>query len=342
MEHPLYIQRCLQLARMAEGAVAPNPMVGAVIVHNGRIIGEGWHRAYGGPHAEVEAINAVQDKALLCEATLYVSLEPCSHHGKTPPCADLILHHRIPRVVVGCNDPNPLVAGQGIAKLRAAGVEVLEDVLRDEAIDLNRRFITFHSLSRPYVSLKWAQTADGFVDAERGPGSTPLKITGPATDVLMHRTRSHEMAIMVGSGTALADDPALTVRHVQGRQPLRVLIDGQLRVPPSARLLSDGIATLIINLRKDETEGAVSYTKVRSIDPEEILNVLFGRGIQSVLIEGGPTLQCAFIASGLWDEAIRITSPTAIGKGVAAPLVRAMERECIEVGGDTIRYLFRS
>jgi len=327
---------------MAEGAVAPNPMVGAVIVHNGLIIGEGWHRAYGGPHAEMEAINAVHDKALLSEATLYVSLEPCSHHGKTPPCADLILHHRIPRVVVACTDPNPLVAGKGIEKLRDAGVDVEVGVMEAEARWLNRRFITFHSLSRPYVVLKWAQTADGFVDAERGPGSTPLKITGPATDVLMHRRRSQEMAIMVGSGTALADDPALTVRHVQGRQPLRVLIDGQLRVPPSARLLSDGITTLVINLIREGTDGAVTYAKVSAIDPKEILNVLFGSGIQSVLIEGGPTLQRAFIASGLWDEAISITSSTAIGNGVAAPLVRAMERECIEAGGDTIRYLFRS
>lgn len=339
MDHSPYIHRCLQLAARAEGEVAPNPMVGAVVVHDGRIIGEGWHRAYGGPHAEVNAINAVADKSLLAQSTLYVSLEPCSHHGKTPPCADLILHHRIPRVVAACTDPDPLVAGQGIERLRRAGVDVEVGVMEAEARWLNRRFITFHTEQRPYVVLKWAQTADGFVDAGRGKHSTPLKITGPATDVLMHRRRSHEMAIMVGSGTALADDPALTVRHVQGRQPLRVLIDGSLRVPPSARLLTDGIATLIINLRKEGTEGAVTYAKVTSIDPKEILAVLFERGIRSVLIEGGPTLQSAFIASGLWDEAIRITNKALVGRGLVAPLLHGILTERLEAGGDVIEQL---
>jgi diaminohydroxyphosphoribosylaminopyrimidine deaminase/5-amino-6-(5-phosphoribosylamino)uracil reductase len=340
-DQTLYMQRCLQLAAHAQGAVAPNPMVGAVVVHQGRIVGEGWHRQLGGPHAEVHAINAVQDRSVLKDSTLYVSLEPCSHHGRTPPCADLIVQHAIPRVVVACRDPNPLVAGQGIQRLRHAGVEVIEDVLRDEALRLNRRFITFHTQQRPYVVLKWAQTADGFVDSLRTQGQPPLKITGPATDVLMHRRRSHEMAIMVGSGTALADDPALTVRHVQGRQPLRVLIDGRLRVPPTAKLLSDGVPTLIINLHRQATEGTVRYAQVDAISPQNILKVLFAHGGQSVLIEGGPTLQGAFIAAGLWDEAVRITSSTAIRNGLPAPLLHGLLSERFSAERDIVEVLCR-
>ena len=335
------MQRCLQLAAMAQGEVAPNPMVGAVIVHDGKILGEGWHRVIGGPHAEVNAINAVTDLSLLSRSTLYISLEPCSHHGRTPPCADLILHHRIPRVVVACTDPNPLVTGKGIERLREAGVDVQVGVMETEARWLNRRFITFHTQHRPYVVLKWAQTADGFVDGIRGSGASPLKITGPATDVLMHRRRSHEMAIMVGSGTALCDDPSLTVRLVQGRQPLRILIDGPLRVPQSAILLSDGNPTLIINLKKEEVVGGLTYVRLDTIDPEAILQVLFDRGILSVLIEGGPKLQNAFIAARLWDEAVRITSGAIVGKGIEAPVLRGIQTHAISASGDRIAWLRR-
>ena len=276
--------RALQLALCGEAAAAPNPMVGAVIVCDGRIIGEGYHRQCGGPHAEVNAIRSVSlaDQPLLTRSTIYVTLEPCSHWGKTPPCADLIIERGIPRVVIGCRDPFAKVNGHGIEKLREAGCEVIEGVLEDECRALNRVFMTYHSLHRPYVTLKWAQRPDGSVEGT---------ISTPFTQMLVHRLRARCGAILVGTNTMLTDHPSLTVRHwgLRGKQPLRLTIDRHHRLPPSL------------------TEGFVVYHE-ESL--QEIMDDLYRRGVQHLLVEGGRTLHQSFMDAGLYDEIRVETSDT--------------------------------
>ncbi len=313
MPHDLYMHHCLQLARLGAGYVAPNPMVGAVLVHQGRIIGEGYHRRYGQAHAEVNCLDAVSaaDRHLIPESTLYVSLEPCAHQGKTPPCTGLILRHRIPRVVIGCRDSFTEVNGKGIAQLQAAGVEVITGVLEKEARELNRRFFTYHEQQRPYVLLKWAESRNGCIAAQ---GSRPVAISNPLTNRIVHRWRGEEAAILVGTGTALQDNPRLTTRLWPGAQPLRVLIDRELRVPLTHHLLSDGLPTLVINARREERAGAVEYVRTPSgqFGPADFLQLLFERKLQSVLVEGGARLQQAFIDAGYWDEARVITAGNCI------------------------------
>ena len=295
--------RCIQLAKCGAMGAPPNPMVGAVIVHNGKIIGEGYHIRCGGPHAEVNAIRSVRDEGLLKESTIYVSLEPCSQYGKTPPCADLIIAKHIPRVVVGCMDPFAKVNGQGIRKLRDAGIEVMVGVLEKECLELNRRFITFHQQHRPWVTLKWAQSEDGFMDAERQKGELPVRFSSDFTQTLVHRMRAMHQAIMVGTKTVLMDDPTLTTRLWEGPDPLRVTIDRKGVLPDSVHIKDGKVPTVIYNTG----------------DLKHILDDLYKRGIQSLLVEGGAHLLQHFMDSGLWDEARIEIAPLTLGKGVLAP-----------------------
>jgi len=301
-----YMQRCIQLAKCGAMGAPPNPMVGAVIVHNDTIIGEGYHRRCGGPHAEVNAIRSVRDESLLKESTIYVSLEPCSHYGKTPPCADLIIEKQIPRVVVGCMDPFAKVNGQGIRKLRDAGIEVVVGVLEKECLELNSRFITFHQQHRPWVTLKWAQSEDGFVDVDRQMDEQPAKFSSLFTQTLVHRMRAMHQAIMVGTKTVLMDNPTLTTRLWDGPDPLRVTIDRKGVLPDSVHLKDGKVPTVIYN----------------NGDLKQILDDLYKRGIQSLMVEGGPQLLQHFIDAGLWDEARVEIAPITLGKGVPAPEIK--------------------
>lgn len=320
------MRRCLQLASLGCGHVSPNPMVGAVVVHEGRIIGEGYHRCCGQPHAEVNAVASVADESLLSRSTLYVSLEPCSHYGKTPPCAELIVAKRIPRVVVGCLDPFPAVSGRGIARLREAGIEVVTGVLDEECRELNRTFITFQTCHRPFVTLKWAQSSDGYIDRVREPGEPAARISDDVSAVWVHRLRAEADAILVGTRTAIADNPSLTARLWPGRSPLRIVLDEHARVPADVRLFTDGHPTLVVT-GPDTDYPALppSVELVRLPFGEtlipELLGELYHRRLQHLVVEGGAALLQSFIDSGLWDEVRVETGPTVLGQGVAAPVL---------------------
>lgn len=319
--HSLYMQRCIDLASKGAGYVAPNPMVGAVLVHGRRIIGEGYHRQYGEAHAEVNCINSVRegDRPLVSSSTLYVSLEPCAHFGKTPPCSDLIVKHSIPKVVVGCADPFPEVDGKGISKLKAAGVEVIVGVMEKECRELNKRFFCRVEKKRPYIILKWAQTADGFI---AGAGSERLLISNAITNRMVHRWRSEEAAILVGTNTALKDDPSLTNRLWKGRSPMRMVLDRSLRLPRTLKLFDGTQDTLVLNTIRGGEEGKITYYK---IDPDmeitgQIMLAAYESRLQSILVEGGSQLLQSFIDAGAWDEARVITNKKLYCKeGVAAP-----------------------
>jgi len=318
--HTIYLERCFQLARLGAGTVAPNPMVGAVLVYDNRIIGEGYHQRYGEAHAEVNCINNAleQHAALIEKATLYVSLEPCAHYGKTPPCADLIIRYKIPRVVVGCRDNFEAVNGRGIEKLRNAGIEVTEHIADREAIILNKRFFTFHGQKRPYVILKWAETRDGIMAL---PGAERLKITRPVTDRLVHSWRSSEAAIMVGAGTAVKDDPLLDNRHWFGNAPQKIVLSASGNLSADLKLLQPGVATWVFNRNHAKKEGQTEWIRVDKADLiGGMLDVLFERQILSVFVEGGQQLLQSFIDAGLWDEARVITNTEMIaGSGLQAP-----------------------
>ena len=308
----LYMMRCLQLAAMAEGQTSPNPMVGAVIVHDGKIIGEGYHHCAGEPHAEPNAIASVRDESLLKEATMYVSLEPCSHWGKTPPCADLIVRKSLKRVVIATLDPNPKVAGRGVKILQDAGIEVTVGVLEEEARWLNRRFMTVQEKHRPYVILKWAETEDGIIDVCRTEkGNGPIKISNSVTKTLNHQVRVEEDAIMVATRTALLDDPHLTVTKWTGKNPVRVLLDRTLRVPADYRIFDSAAKTIVFYSQQSTVDSQrlmqknVEYVGVDFDDKivETILEELAKRNILSIIIEGGAKWLQTVIDSGLWDEA---------------------------------------
>ncbi|MFN8843689.1 MAG: bifunctional diaminohydroxyphosphoribosylaminopyrimidine deaminase/5-amino-6-(5-phosphoribosylamino)uracil reductase RibD [Chryseotalea sp.] len=315
--HEIFMQRAIQLAENGRGWVSPNPMVGCVIVHNEIIIGEGWHKKYGDKHAEVNAIEAVENQSLLQEATVYVSLEPCSHFGKTPPCADLLIGKKVKRVVVGAGDPNPLVNGKGIKKLRDAGIEVIENILADVCAEQNKRFFLHHQKERPYIILKWAQTADSFIAQENYESKW---ISGTLSRQLVHKWRTEEDAILVGRQTALHDNPQLTARDWPGKQPQRVVIDRFLKLPESLHLFDRSQPTLVYNVIKHEEHTNLILSR---IDEEGFLwhltKDLHKRKIQSVIIEGGATTLQHFIDQGLWDEARIFTSSTIFGKGIRAP-----------------------
>lgn len=324
-EDEKYMRRCIQLARNGLYQAAPNPMVGAVIVHQGRIIGEGYHIRCGEAHAEVNAIHSVKQPELLKESTIYVSLEPCSHYGKTPPCADLIVEKGIPRIVVGCQDPFAKVAGRGIRKLRDAGREVTVGILEEECRQLIRRFITFHACKRPYITLKWAESADHFIDLTRT-GGTPVRLSNELTSMLVHKLRAEHSAILVGSRTALLDNPRLDVRHWYGPSPVRAVLDRAGTLPHDLYLFDGTHPTLLFSNR---AAGPLPAKAERIALPSDrsplppLLEALYERGLQSLLVEGGSRLLQAFIDAGLWDEAIVEESPVRLGDGVSAPLMPA-------------------
>ena len=320
----IYVHRCLELARLAAGHVAPNPMVGAVLVYEDRIIGEGYHMQYGQAHAEVNCIASVreEDRALIPRSTIYVSLEPCAHFGKTPPCADLIIREGIPRVVVGCRDPFPQVDGKGIEKLRAAGIAVEVGVLEGECIALNRRFFTFHKEHRPYIILKWAQSIDGKI---AGGGDGRMPISNEYSNRLVHRWRSEEASILVGTNTALLDDPALTVRLWKGPNPIRLVIDKELRLPMTLRLFDGQVKTVVFNLVRHEEQGDLIYHQLSedSHHVHQLETALYQLKIQSVLVEGGAALLQSFIDEGYWDEARVITNESLqIPAGLPSPVLK--------------------
>jgi diaminohydroxyphosphoribosylaminopyrimidine deaminase/5-amino-6-(5-phosphoribosylamino)uracil reductase len=326
-------------------------MVGSVLVHDHRIIGEGYHQLYGKAHAEVNCIASVrsEDEHLIPLSTIYVSLEPCAHHGKTPPCADLIIAKRIPRVVVGCRDPFPQVNGKGIEKLRAAGIEVTVGVLENECIDLNKRFFLFHTRHRPYIVLKWAQTANGMIAAPAASGPAPaaspenrLLISNEITNRLVHRWRSEEASILIGPRTALLDNPALTARLWTGPNPIRLVIDKDLQLPPDLQLFDKTVQTIVFNNHRHEVRGPIQYYQLSTDSSliRQLVLALHHLEIQSVLVEGGARLLQSFIDEDYWDEARVITNDDLeIPSGLPAPQLlhaRLVSRESLL--SDTIRY----
>ncbi|MDL2212700.1 bifunctional diaminohydroxyphosphoribosylaminopyrimidine deaminase/5-amino-6-(5-phosphoribosylamino)uracil reductase RibD [Bacteroides sp. OttesenSCG-928-N06] len=316
----IYMQRCVQLALNGRANVSPNPMVGAVIVCDDEIIGEGYHVRCGDAHAEVNAIRSVKDVDKLKRSTIYVSLEPCSHYGKTPPCADLIIDKQIPRIVIGCRDPFSKVAGRGIQKLQDANREVIVGVLEEKCQQLIRNFILFHTLRRPYITLKWAESADGFIDVARD-GGYPVILSTALTSMLVHQKRAMADAIMVGTQTALLDNPSLTVRNWSGNNPVRIVIDRQLALPSTLRLFDTTVPTLVYTTKeKDEKQNLVYVTlkDERDLLPQ-ILNDLYKRGIQNLLVEGGSKLLYSFINAGLYDEIFVEKSRKRLYSGVKAP-----------------------
>jgi len=322
--HDTYMERCLQLALMGAGNVAPNPMVGAVLVHADVIIGEGYHKRYGEAHAEVNCINSVNEhnRKLIEKSTLYVSLEPCAHYGKTPPCADLIIANKIPRVVIGCKDNYLEVNGKGIEKLRSAGIDVILGVLEKEAVELNKRFFIFHEQERPYIILKWAESSDRKIAKA---GFAKVAISNAISNRLVHKWRTEESSIMVGTNTALYDDPSLTARLWKGNNPVRILLDKDLKVPASHHLLDNNVRTIIFNHIKEEEHKNIVYSKLAAGESliQQMLKKLHQLKIQSVLVEGGAKLLQSFIDEGYWDETRIITNEQLIiGDGINAPLLR--------------------
>lgn len=333
MNPSLFMQRALDLAERGKGAVRPNPLVGCVLVHEGKIIGEGYHEQYGGPHAEVNAIASVTDHELFATATAYVSLEPCSHYGKTPPCANLLIEKGIKSVIVATLDPNPLVAGKGVKLLQEAGISVQVGLLEREARWQNRRFFCQQEKKRPYVILKWAQTQDGFIARQNLDSKW---ISNSQSRQLVHQWRSEEQAILVGKNTALQDNPRLNVRDWTGSDPLRVVLDSKLELPADLHLFDQQIPTLCYNLLKSEKLTNLEWVKLPQISLEALLADLHARQIQSVLIEGGTQTLSQFLAAGLWDEARVFTAPIQFERGIAAPKLTQTPAESHAIGEDQL------
>ncbi|WP_421892826.1 bifunctional diaminohydroxyphosphoribosylaminopyrimidine deaminase/5-amino-6-(5-phosphoribosylamino)uracil reductase RibD [Marinoscillum sp.] len=318
MSDQQWMYRALELARLGLGNVSPNPMVGCVIVKDDKIIGEGYHQQYGGPHAEVNAVKEVKDQTLLTESTVYVTLEPCAHFGKTPPCADLLVKHQVKRVVICNDDPNPLVAGQGIQRLRDAGIEVEVGLLKEEGRALNRRFFTAFEKKRPYVILKWAQTVDGFVARENYDSKW---ISNAYSRQLVHKWRAEEDAILVGTNTARYDNPSLTTRNWKGKDPVRLFIDRTLDLNKGLHLLDGSVPTYCFTEGQGENRPNLTFIQQEEMTPEAILAAISELKIQSLIVEGGSKLLNSFLESGLWDEARVFIAPHSFAKGIAAPLI---------------------
>ena len=327
------MRRCLELAQKGQGQVSPNPMVGAVIVHAGKIVAEGWHQQYGGPHAEPYALAALPVGIPMNECTLYVNLEPCSHHGKTPPCAGLLVEKGIGKVVVGSGDPNPLVSGRGIQMLEEAGIAVKSGVLQTECEDLNRRFMVFHKEKRPYVILKWASTHDGYMAPEN---RERLQISGQEARTMLHRWRGQEDAVLIGANTAIMDNPMLDARLSPGKNPLRVLLDPSLRAPQ----LQGDLPTLVLNSIQDKLEGKFEWKKMpANFGVADVLEILYKKKIASVLVEGGSETLKRFLDSGLVDEVRVIRSKQMnIEKGLKAPVIKWAVHQSEETESDIIDY----
>jgi diaminohydroxyphosphoribosylaminopyrimidine deaminase/5-amino-6-(5-phosphoribosylamino)uracil reductase len=340
------MRRCIELGKKALGSSSPNPMVGSVITHQNKIIGEGFTSRYGGPHAEVNAINSVADKSLLNEATLYVTLEPCNHYGKTPPCTELIIKTNLQKVIIGIQDPNKKVSGGGIKKLKEAGVEVLTGVLEDECRNHHKRFLTFQEKHRPYILLKWAETKDGFIAPNkdmRKAKPEPYWISNSYARQRVHQWRSEEQAILVGTNTVLADNPRLDVRFWEGTSPIRIIIDRALKLPPDLNIYDKSSRTIILTQLKDKSklhEGPeyciIDFEKNMA---EEICRILYEKNITSVLVEGGAETLATFINSGLWDEARIIIGDAAFGTGTKAPYIDGKMIATEIIGNNAIKRL---
>ena len=338
-----YMRRALQLAKNGLGSTAPNPMVGAVIVYKNSIIGEGFTSTYGGPHAEVNAINSVKDKGLLSKAILYVTLEPCSHHGKTPPCVDLIVKYKIPKVFIGVLDPHDKVAGKGIKRLKEAGCNVTVGVLTKECEAHHKRFLTFHKKQRPFIVLKWAETRDGFIAPEknkRSPDAQPYWISNTYSRQLVHKWRSQEQAILVGTNTVLHDNPMLNVRLWAGKSPSRIVLDKDLKIKGNYHILDKSVKTIIFTAVEYKSQWlngidyeVIDFTKNR---PQQICEVLHKHNITSILIEGGAMTLQSFIDANLWDEARVVTGKINFGDGLKAPEFSGNIVRTVEVGADII------
>lgn len=342
MTDELYMQRCLELATLGMGNVSPNPLVGCVIVNGDQIIGEGYHARFGEAHAEVNAVKAVFDQyghqaeTLLSNARAYVNLEPCAHFGKTPPCADLLIRHRLQKVIIGNRDPFDGVDGKGMQKLRDAGIEVITGILEKECSQLNRRFFTRIRKQRPYIILKWATTADRYF----APGNTVQEwISGPLSKKFSHKWRTEEDAILVGRLTAMADNPQLSAREWEGRNPVRILIDRNLQVPESHHILNNLTKTIVFNEVKTEVKKSIHYVQMEDMQfylPQKIAFQLYLMDIQSVIIEGGANILNQFIQARLWDEARVFSSGRIWGKGLPSPIVNGLEIDQLKIGDDKL------
>lgn len=338
----LFMQRCLQLASVGLGNTYSNPMVGSVIVCDGKIIGEGFHHKAGEPHAEVNAVNSVKDRSLLSKSTLYVNLEPCAHYGKTPPCAKLIIDNKIPHVVIGCVDSFSEVSGKGIEMMEKVGTKVQVGVLEQESLALNQRFFTFHNKKRPYVILKWAQTQDGLIDIDRSAQNfgQPTWISNNHARQVVHKWRSEEQAILVGTETAIKDNPSLTVRDWKGKNPTRILIDKSGRVPSQHHILDKSVNTIVFTDTKVKSTPNCNFVNINfneDIIPQ-ILNTLYDNGLQSVIIEGGRKVLQSFIDSNLWDEAKVFIGDKWFKKGTPAPVINRAPLSSQQVGNSQLHY----
>lgn len=337
------MQRCVDLAYLGQGNVSPNPMVGCVIVKNGLIIGEGYHSEYGGKHAEIKAIESVIDQKEIENSTVYISLEPCVHHGKTPPCVHELINRKIKTAVIGSRDSNPIVGGKGIESLKRVGIEVIENILEEECRKLNKRFFTFHEKRRPYVILKWAQTSDGYLDKNREIGEKGVNwISSPESKVLVHKWRSEEQSILVGRNTILNDNPSLTVREISGKNPTRIVIDSQLQLSKDVNIFSKDAPTLVFNRLKNDKIDGVEWIKISETSTKQILDELFKRNIQSVLVEGGSRTLQYFIIDNVWDEARVIVGDVKFGDGIKAPVMNKVPSRAHQFSNhDTIYYYHR-
>jgi len=340
--HETFMDRCLHLALLGVGNVAPNPLVGSVLVYENRIIGEGYHKIFGGPHAEVNCINNVaeSDNIYISQSTLYVSLEPCSHTGKTPPCSSFIIEHNIPRVVIGCKDLFAEVNGNGIAALKSAGINVSVNVLQNECTDINKRFFTFHKHKRPFVILKWAQTCNGLI---AGIGDDRLMISNELTNRMVHHWRSEESAIMVGSNTVMKDNPQLNNRLWSGKQPIRLVLDGKVNISFNYHVLDGSQPTVIFNYHQHMKKNNLVYHKLNKLSNviNQVLNYAYEQNIQSILVEGGAALINQFIENNCWDEARVITNKDLyLSQGLAAPVLTNAELTHTEniLSSDIISY----
>lgn len=337
------MMRCLQLAKNGLGTTYPNPLVGAVVVYNDKIIGEGWHQKAGEPHAEVNAILSVKNKKLLEKATIYVNLEPCNHFGKTPPCSDYILHHKIPKVVVGCLDPNPKVSGKGIEKLKKQGCEVTVGVLEEDCLQLNKRFLTFLNHKRPFIILKWAQTEDGFIAPHKKEKNTPFWISNIYAQQLSHKLRAQETGILVGANTVLEDTPSLTTRYWGGNNPTRIIIDPTLKTLNHFTSSPIKVPTLILNDRINDCKEQLKLIKInfspKSLSP--LLEALYLEGIQSIIVEGGAITLQHFIQTNCWDEAYIFKANTLLYNGVKAPMLKGILKGTQNINNNNLQYYSR-
>jgi diaminohydroxyphosphoribosylaminopyrimidine deaminase/5-amino-6-(5-phosphoribosylamino)uracil reductase len=341
-----FMARAIELAKLGMGQVAPNPMVGCVIVHEGLIIGEGYHRKYGEAHAEVNAIRSVKNQELLCKSTIYVTLEPCCHSGKTPPCADLIVKLKIPAVVVGSTDPNEKVSGMGIERMRDAGCEVITGFLEEKCNRMNRRFLTFHQKKRPYIIIKWAQTEDGFIDRLRDPSEYghPTQISNDLEKIAVHKMRSDEVAILVGTQTALKDNPALTVREWSGKNPLRIVLDRNGLLPESYSLFDQSTRTFVFTEVERPSKSNLEFIRIDFDEGmlEKINAILWQRGIQSLLVEGGKSMLESYLQQGLWDEARVYIGSKRFGSGVRAPEINWIPNQEEPLDDGLMRIYYRN